>query len=127
MFILYVAHDRKVQTRHDTGSILCMNLIPKLSEGIQIQVVEASLHMRNLPQWLVGTPTLVCESTGDIWRGHEALSQLQQLVILAAEERGRNANPKKKRTSAMQSSIAPSLQLRPDDETATKLLLHSKM
>lgn len=74
---LYVARDKRCPQRHDLGSVLCMQLANQLPAGaVEVVAVET---LASRPAWLQGTPTLVAESA--MYRGHQAFTQLQQLVV----------------------------------------------
>lgn len=82
---LYVARDRRRPDRHDVGSVLCMQLLERLPREA-VHVVDAT-HLHPRPSWLIGTPTLVADAGGDLWRGHQALTKLQSLAFAEAEGR----------------------------------------
>ena len=83
-FRLYVARDRKNSSRHDLGSILCIRVVDLVRPGA-VTILECTPRDPANPSWLVGTPTLHHVPTGEIWRGHQALSRLQHLVAESNE------------------------------------------
>lgn len=82
---LYVSKDRHHPDRHDLGSILCLNAL-QLFPPDHAVTVEHVVSRRTAPAWLVGTPTLYDSTTGDNWRGYEALSQLQTMAVQLAQQ-----------------------------------------
>lgn len=83
---LYVARDKRDRSRHDLGSVLCLQTLQDLPAVAVHDVTTAAPTHR--PSWLVGTPTLHNARTGEVWRGHQALTHLQQLALHHAEARG---------------------------------------
>lgn len=113
MLTLYVARDRRDARRHDTGSVLCINLCDAL-RTVDVQIVECPLARH--PHWLVGTPTLHSHESNDVWRGHEAVAHLQHLALQEAEARGAERARTKKRDSSSKSSVlTPTMHLRPEE------------
>ena len=112
---LFVARDKKDAHRHDVGSVLCINLANALNDSVSIDVVECRKSTPGLPEWLTGTPTIQNMTSRELFRGHEAVSLLQQLSIACAEERG--ANRKKNAPGANRTRPSPGVQLRPPDHT----------
>ena len=95
-YTLYVAQDRKHPSRLDVGSVLCMQMIETL-DVVQVQHVrKEGPH----PTWLVGTPTLFDDASGEIWRGHQAVTHLHDLALakaassVAASARNAGAPPR---------------------------------
>lgn len=82
-YILYVARDRRNPNRYDIGSTLCLRLVDMVPQtGVDVYDCEALTNER--PSWLIGTPTLVAESGGDVYRGIQALNRLQTLCLDSA-------------------------------------------
>jgi hypothetical protein len=79
MFTLYVARDKMKADRHDIGSILCLQVL-ELMPSRDVKVVDVS-NIRSPPIWLTGTPTLVHENSDEVWRGNQALSRMQSMLI----------------------------------------------
>lgn len=89
MYTLFVARDKRVPSRHNIGSVLCMDIVRQLEEStIAVQVQEVTGKEGNLPKWLTGTPTLLDSETGERNTGTRALGRLQGLLVRLAEERG---------------------------------------
>ena len=101
---LYVARDKRCPQRHDLGSVLCMQLANQLPAGaVEVVAVET---LASRPAWLQGTPTLVAEAA--MYRGHQALTHLQQLVVEHAAPRkpARAASARQARPAAGQARPA---------------------
>jgi hypothetical protein len=80
-YTLYVARDKHVETRHDLGSVLCMQTLEYLPSTM-VEVVSCdTMTARARPSWLIGTPTLHALDTGEVWRGHQAHARLQRLAV----------------------------------------------
>jgi len=82
-YVLYVARDRRRPSRHDVGSVLCMDLLRHLPPDV-VHLVEATAQTR--PSWLEGTPTLRDDETGEVWTGHQAVRRLQVASIHYARQ-----------------------------------------
>lgn len=137
-FVLYVARDVRVPTRHDIGSVLCMRLVQTMAGVAHVDVREVSSRKRDAsqtrPAWLTGTPTLVDEAEGGFWTGHDALFYLQELLSSHVWERegeergatqeeegyatrqggGGGGGKQGREKRAFAKTTAPVLQLRPD-------------
>ena len=112
MFILYVGRDNALQ-RLDVGSILCVNLLQTLDQTIHVE--ECSARTPRKPIWLIGTPTLYDETTGDVLRGNEAVTFLQGMALRDAEQRGvGRAEGSAEATPGRARVVAPGVQLRPE-------------
>ena len=70
-------------SRHDVGSVLCMDLLRHLPSDV-VHLVEATAQTR--PSWLEGTPTLRDDETGEVWTGHQAVRRLQVASIHHARQ-----------------------------------------
>ena len=81
---LYVAKDKKVPSRHDAGSVLCLDLLTLVPQGA-VNVVECcpSSH----PSFIDGTPSLIADEARAL-TGTNAIRRLQDLAIYHAELRG---------------------------------------
>ena len=79
MYTLYVARDKTKEDRHDLGSILCLQVL-ELLHARDVKVVDVS-NIRSPPIWLTGTPTLVHEHRDEVWRGNQALSRMQSMLV----------------------------------------------
>lgn len=82
--MLHVARDKRYPTRHDLGSVLCLNVLSLLPPDT-VQVREWDDPHAPRPTWLVGTPTLVTPND-EIYRGHQALAYLQRLAVDLAKK-----------------------------------------
>lgn len=79
-YVLYVARDKRDETRYDFGSLMCLRLLDRTEVPGGVHVKECDWRLTHQgPSWLTGTPTLYCASTGTVWRGHQALESLQVL------------------------------------------------
>lgn len=121
MFTLYVSQDKTGRQRYDVGSILCLNLVKHVGDSATISIQECSRRMPSRPDWLVGTPTLVNEKSGEVLRGTEAITFLQHMALQEAEQRGmdysqkRSSDAKTKRGTMSK----PGVQLRPEEPRTT--------
>lgn len=116
--LLYIAKDKKVPHRLHAGSVLCVNLANEVSKDTPLKIIECSLG--NKPAWLVGTPTLYDETSGDTYTGSEAVTMLQGLALSSAEKRGAaSVAESSTRTSrrASTSMIPPGVQLREETQS----------
>ena len=86
MFTLYIATDRRNPRRYDLGSVLCLKTIQNVPRD-QVLTVDCDA-IQSRPMFLKGTPTLVDESTHEIYTGHNALDRLQILSLYHAEQFG---------------------------------------
>ena len=96
---LYVARDKRDPTRHDTGSVLCLQLVDVVAPLLEVSVEESDGKRK--PPWLVGTPTLR-EDSGEMSQGFQAIQRLQTIALNAAEARGAaGAKSSKRRPEAI--------------------------
>ena len=102
-FVLYVARDHKQVHRNDLGSILCMQVLSLIPENV-VRVQNCDM-IAEKPTWLTGTPTLLDDMSGDVWRGNQALFRLQQLSVSLAKQSSVQERPKKS-ISHQQASLA---------------------
>lgn len=86
MFTLYIAKDKRNHRRHDLGSVLCLKTLQHIPRG-EVKTVDCD-DLTSRPSFLSGTPTLVDESTGEMYTGHNALDRLQMLSLYHAEQYG---------------------------------------
>lgn len=98
MAVLYVARDRRVPTRHDVGSVLCLELVDAIAHTHPISVVDVS-EANARPPGVAGTPTLR-EASGEQVVGFAAVQRLQAWALEAAEARGRASVAKSKKQGA---------------------------
>jgi len=89
---LYVAMDKKNDSRYDLGSVLCMQVVEKhLPTGaVHVQVCTR----RDRPAFLAGTPSLELE--GALHEGFDALMRLQDMAL----EHARSAQPERRAAKA---------------------------
>lgn len=99
---LYVARDKRQPSRHDVGSVLCLQLVETISPALKVDVHQCD-NARDRPPWLTGTPTLH-EDNGSKSQGFEAVQRLQTIAMEVAEARGRDARRKPTATAAQGSS-----------------------
>lgn len=124
MFTLYVAKDKQVSTRYDSGSVLCVHLTETLANDATVQVQEVDATRR--PLWVTGTPTLVDDSDGRVFRGTEAITMLHRVAVTCAEARGRRQGSdvasggvgKKGKRHVSALMMAPEVQLRPEGHSS---------
>lgn len=94
--VLYIARDKKDQSRYDLGSALCLRVVDLLpADAVELRDCDV---LRDRPTWLTGTPTLVAASGGQVLRGYQALAHLQRAAVEAAERRGGASSQAKKDT-----------------------------
>lgn len=79
-FTLYVARDKRKPSRHDLGSVLCMQTLEYLPRDL-VAVQTCTAASSSYPAWLTGTPTLHAHHSGEVWRGHQAVSELQRMAF----------------------------------------------
>lgn len=80
-FVLYVAQDLFDHSIFDKGSRECLKVIPEhMKEEVLVQSCEQliSKHIP-IPEWLVGTPTLICLESKQCYRGSEAVEKMRTL------------------------------------------------
>jgi len=97
-YVLYVARDRKDPSRYDLGSVLCLRVVDMMP-GAPIDVYDCDDMPHERPSWLIGTPTLVADTGGDIYRGMQALNRLQSMSVEMVRT---TATPKKKEGARQQ-------------------------
>lgn len=80
-YVLYIAQDTFDATVFDKGSRQCMKCIPEwLKDDILVQSCEQLITKQiPIPEWLLGTPTLVCLESKQLYRGTEAVNKLKSL------------------------------------------------
>lgn len=86
-YTLYIAADKSDNSRFCVGSSLCMGTVEYLPDGL-VNIVNCDdirKSKKAIPTWLIGTPTLVSYGTTDIYRGAQAVSQLQDFAISYTE------------------------------------------
>lgn len=126
-YVLYVARDKRDPNKFCIGSSLCMHLAEFLPEEyVEIRNCDELRKNRpkNMPTWLVGSPTLVCTSGSDIFRGTHAVQHMESLTISYAQHKGsQQATAEKARPSPPASARRgdvrqvlpqPNVQLRPE-------------
>jgi hypothetical protein len=91
--MLHIARDKRHPTRHDLGSILCLNVLDLLPPDT-VRVREWDDPRAPRPAWLTGTPTLVTPKD-EIFRGHQALVYLQRLAVDMTAQLAAASAPKK--------------------------------
>ena len=105
--VLYVGLDRSDATRRRfcPGSRRAMQLADEVGEVV-VQSVDAlrEAGTTTLPEWLQGTPTLVCKSKRVALRGKRAIEHLQQRL---AEQRGGGGGEEDTKTGEPTGLIAP--------------------
>lgn len=85
-YILYIAKDKADPTRHDLGSVLCLQQLEKLPANF-VEVNECS--PTNHPDDIKGTPTLRSIQHGTFYTGNQALQHLSTMSVSFAEKKGR--------------------------------------
>lgn len=117
--VLYVARNKRNPSQYDLGSALCLRVLDLIpAELVELRDCDAMRDER--PTWLTGTPTLVASSGGNVFRGHQALAQLQRIAVDAAERRGTPAKPASstEATSARRNGTTmPNVQLRDERQS----------
>ena len=110
---LYVSRDKRHPDRYDIGSALCLRTL-ELCPRDALDVREVYGDTPGKPSWLTGTPTL--HAGGEVYRGHLALSQVQQLAVSLARATAAQTQKKSQEPHAASARRAvaaqPSMQLR---------------
>ena len=77
--ILYVACDRNNPSMRCPGSRACLYVISQRKLDVHVQDVSELLAAENgeLPGWLDGTPILLDEHTGELFKGTAAMRALE--------------------------------------------------
>lgn len=114
MWILFVAKDRRHPSRHDVGSVLCLNLLEFVREQVRVQMCTKA----DKPAWVRGTPTLWNEEHNDVFTGHQAVQMLQKMAFASASAQEQKPATKSPRSTAARRVMSPGLQMRPE-ETAS--------
>ena len=83
-YVLYVAYDRAdvTRSRFCPGSRRAIELVDEANQQDQVTVQSVDVLRRSvptLPEWLRGTPTLVCRETRKAMRGTAALDHLRSM------------------------------------------------
>ena len=83
-FVLYVGHDKQDTNRFCVGSRQILEVIdaaPQLAPRILVQSVEVlKRSVQDWPDWLDGTPVLLCRETHTVRKGRKALEHVSQLA-----------------------------------------------
>ena len=115
MFTLYVSRDKRHPQRADVGSVLCLNLLQHLKNESRstVTVQECDKNTPHKPDWLYGTPTLHNRHTSEVFRGHSAVSFLQNMALENASTHEKNEKVSQG-GARKRSPMAPGIQLRPE-------------
>jgi hypothetical protein len=81
---LFVGRDHANASRHDLGSTLCLSMLQRMNDANVNVELASDIPPRERPYWLVGTPILVNESTGERATGFAALNLLTDLAFRQA-------------------------------------------
>lgn len=87
-FTLYVARDKHRPAQHDPGSVLGLQMLRDVPDGL-VAVVECGARTAPPPD-VRGTPTLRDDAGRDAWTGHHAILRLHQLAMFYAQTHGRD-------------------------------------
>lgn len=120
MWTLYVAVDKRRPTRHDVGSVVCLDT---LRHGVGVNVTTEVVTRADRPRWLRGTPTLHDAETNRAWCGYEAVAQLQAMALAHARTPPppvKRADTAKPRAPTNPGPARPALQLRDRDRNDTR-------
>ena len=83
--ILYVADDSRVRSRLCRGSRVCLATIEARALSVQVEHVRDVIGMEGgIPHWLDGTPMLLNTSTGEAFKGSNAIQALRECAPPAA-------------------------------------------
>ena len=80
MKVLYVGRSNSDPEDFCPGSMVCMSLVERFREQIQVQDCSILRQSQELPPWLNGTPIFVDQTQGIPHRGSEAVRELQRLL-----------------------------------------------
>ncbi len=86
-YTLYIASDKSDSSRFCVGSSLCMGTMEYIPDGL-VNVVncdDMKKSKKPFPTWLIGTPTLASYNDNNIYRGTQAVTQLQDFAISYTE------------------------------------------
>ena len=90
-WILYVSKCKENKTQFCRGSHVCIRFIDTFDLEQEIAVQDADIlrsGIASLPEWLVGTPTIVSRSTYEVYKGTDAI---ERIVGIAMEKRQKDA------------------------------------
>ena len=85
---LFVGRDHANASRHDLGSTLCLSMLQRMNDANVNVELACDILPRERPYWLVGTPILVNEATGERATGFSAFNLLTDMAFRQA---GRHA------------------------------------
>lgn len=97
-YVLYVAKDKTNRREFCRGSKMCLQITEVLPDKtINVQDCDM-LREKNvrMPSWLDGTPILVSNETGNIYKGSIALKYLREMLEEYSANRKENANNENK-------------------------------
>lgn len=80
MKVLYVGRSKQDPTEFCPGSLVCIALLEKLDEQIEVQDCSILRQSQELPDWLNGTPIFIDRNNPEPKRGSDAVRALQHLV-----------------------------------------------
>lgn len=80
MKVLYVGRSNIEPDEFCPGSLVCMSIVERFQEQIQIQDCSILRQNQKLPAWLNGTPIFVDQTQGVPHRGSDAVRELQRLL-----------------------------------------------
>jgi hypothetical protein len=101
MKILYVGRDKAVPVQFCAGSLVCLSLVEKINERVEVQDCSILRMSQKMPEWLNGTPIYVDQRIGQPARGTEAVRELQNL-LRQEDELNREKNNVPQRPHSMQ-------------------------
>lgn len=102
-WVLYIAQSKEDEAVFDRGSRMAVGILEDAELGDKVLVQNVEILRRRkvqLPDWLLGTPTLVSRSDSLCFRGSDAVRRLRELVDEAATEREDEAAAPEERPSA---------------------------
>ena len=80
--VLYISKNKNNVKEYCKGSKMCLSLVDVLPENtVNVQDCDMlRVKKVKLPIWLNGTPILVSQNTGDIYKGSDAVQYLRELL-----------------------------------------------
>lgn len=82
--ILYVARDKTTKSRYCRGSLVCMRLIDTFELDPIITIQDTDVLHRDaarIPEWLAGTPTLICRTSFRVFKGIDAIEHVATIAV----------------------------------------------
>ena len=82
MLRLFVSRDYKDSSKYDTGSYICIKFAGRLHPSV---ITIEDITLEEPPDFIMGTPTLYCKSTGELFTGKHAIDVLDDMTMPTQE------------------------------------------